>query len=56
MIESDNFHKTLMKYEKSYIIIPKKKLYTNRYFIWFDFILFLYLNFPPKKENYLNLH
>lgn len=45
MIESDNFHKTRMKYEKSYIIIPtkKKKLYANRYFILFDFIQFLYI-------------
>jgi len=32
MIESDNFHKTLMKYEKSYIIIPKKKVVQKMYF------------------------
>lgn len=60
-IESDNFHKTLMKYKKSYISIPKIKLYTNRsfnlfYFIHFFIFKFLPKKIPPTKKNYLNLH
>jgi hypothetical protein len=37
-IESDNFHKTLMKYKKFYIIIPKKNFVHKQvlYFVLFD--------------------